>query len=139
MSGENVETVRGLYEMGDFFNAAPEQFDRAFSDYLDEQFELRLPPDYPEGKLVFRGRQGAAELMAMLHDTWGEWSFETDRFIDAGDHVVVFARILAKGGVSGVPIELETTHVWTVSAGRALSVQFYRDRSEALEAAGLRA
>jgi ketosteroid isomerase-like protein len=137
MSGENVETVRGLYEMGDFFNAAPEQFDRAFRDYLDEQFELRLPPDYPEGKLVFRGRQGAAELIAMLHDSWGEWSFETDRFIDAGDRVVVFARILAKGGVSGVPIELETTHVWTVSAGRALSVQFYRDRSEALEAAGL--
>ena len=137
MSQENVEVVRGLYEMGDFFNAAPEQFDRAFRDYLDEQFELRLPPDYPEGKLVFRGRQGAAELIAMLHDTWGEWRFETERFIDADNRVVVFARILAKGGVSGVPIELETTHVWTVSAGRATSVQFCRDRSEALEAAGL--
>ena len=137
MAQENVEIVRGLYEMGDFFNAAPEQFDRAFRDYLDEQFELRLPPDYPEGKLVFRGRQGAVELIAMLHDTWGEWRFETERFIDAGNRVVAFARILAKGGVSGVPIELETTHVWTLSAGRATSVQFYRDRSEALEAAGL--
>jgi ketosteroid isomerase-like protein len=138
MSQENVEIVRELYEMGDFFNAGPEQFDRAFRDYLDEQLELRLPPDYPEGRLVFRGRQGAAELIAMLHDTWGEWSFETERFIDAGDHVVVFARILAKGGVSGVPIELETTHVWTVSTRRATSVHFYRDRSQALEAAGLR-
>jgi ketosteroid isomerase-like protein len=137
MSEENVEIVRALYEMGDFFNATPEQFDRAFRDYLDEQFELRLPPDYPEGKLVFRGRQGAGELIAMLHDTWGEWSFETERFIDANDRVVVFARILAKGGGSGVPVELQTTHVWTVGAGRATSVQFYRDRSEALEAAGL--
>jgi ketosteroid isomerase-like protein len=51
--------------------------------------------------------------------------------------LVVFARILAKGGESGVPIELETTHVWTARAGRATSVQFYRDRSKALEAAGL--
>ena len=86
---------------------------------------------------MFRGRQGVAELTAMLHDTWGEWSFETDRFIDADDHVVVFARILAKGGTSGIPIEVETTHVWTVSAGRALSTRFFRDRSQALEAAGL--
>jgi ketosteroid isomerase-like protein len=138
MSQENVEIVRALYEMGDFFNATPEQFDRAFRDYLDEQFEIRMPPEYPEGKLVFRGRHGAAELIAMLHDTWGEWSFETERFIDADDHVVVFARILAKGGASGVPIELETTHVWTVTADRAISVQFYRDRAEALKAAGLR-
>jgi ketosteroid isomerase-like protein len=137
MSEENVEIVRGLYEIGDFFNATPEQVDRAFRDYLDEQIELRMPPDYPEGKLVFRGRQGIAELTAMLHDTWGEWSFETERFIDADDHVVVFARILAKGGASGVPIEVETAHVWTVSAGRATSIQFYRDRVEALEAAGL--
>jgi hypothetical protein len=44
MSQENVELVRSVYEMGDFFNAAPEQFDRAFRDYLDEQFELRMPP-----------------------------------------------------------------------------------------------
>jgi len=138
MSDQNVELVRGVYEMGDFFNARPEQFDRAFRDYLNERFELRLPPDYPEGNLVFRGREGAAELTAMLHDSWGEWGFETERFIDADDHVVVFARIRATGGVSGIPIELETTHVWTIRAGRATSVQFYRDRSEALEAAGLR-
>jgi hypothetical protein len=37
-----------------------------------------------------------------------EWP---ERFLDAGDHVVVFARIEAEGGASGVPIELETTHV----------------------------
>ena len=36
MSEENVEIVRQLYEMGDFFNATPEQVDRAFRDYLDE-------------------------------------------------------------------------------------------------------
>jgi hypothetical protein len=32
---------------------------------------------------------------------------------------------------------LETTHVWTIQAGRAFSVHAYRDRSQALEAAGL--
>jgi hypothetical protein len=51
---------------------------------------------------------------------------------------VVFGRIIAKGGASGVPIEVVTAHVWTIRGGRATSMQAYRDRSEALEAAGLR-
>ena len=77
-------------------------------------------------------------MIAMLRETWGEWNFEPERFLDAGDHVVVFARIEAEGGASGVPIELETTHVWTIRGGRAVSMHAYRDRSEALEAARLR-
>jgi hypothetical protein len=51
---------------------------------------------------------------------------------------VVFARIEAEGGASGVPIELETTHVWTIKGGRAVPMHAYRDRSEALDAAGRR-
>ena len=50
----------------------------------------------------------------------------------------MFVRILAEGGASGVPIERETTHVWTIRGGRAVSMHVYRDRSQALEAAGLR-
>jgi ketosteroid isomerase-like protein len=137
MSQKNVELVRTAYELN-LFTATSDQIDRLFHEYADDQFEFRMPPDYPEGTQVFRGRAGVGQVAAMLRDAWGEWRFETERFIDAGDLVVVFARILAKGGASGVPIELETSHVWTVSAGRATSVQFYRDRSEALEAAGLR-
>ncbi len=59
MSQENVELVRGVYEVGSFFNAAPEQFDRGFRDYLDEQFELRLPPDYPGGQAGVSGTPGS--------------------------------------------------------------------------------
>jgi hypothetical protein len=35
-------------------------------------------------------------------------------------------------------IELETTHVWTIKGGRAVPMHAYRDRSEALDAAGRR-
>jgi ketosteroid isomerase-like protein len=130
--------IRNLYALGDFLSMTPDQIDGAFRDYLDEEFEIRLPPDYPEGEPVFRGREGAVQLTAMIRETWGEWHLELQRFLDAGDHVVVFARILAKGGASGAPIELDTAHVWTIRAGRAVSMHAYRDRSEALEAAGLR-
>ncbi len=137
MSREGVEVVRRVYSEGQLLTSTPEQIDRVFQDYLDEGFEFRLPSDYPEGQLVFRGREGADQLNAMLRETWSEWRFEPDRFIDAGDQVVVFARLLGRGGSSRVPFELETTHVWTLRAGRAISIQVYRERSQALEAAGI--
>ena len=90
MSEENVELVRGLYEMGDFLDATPELIDRAFREDLDEQFEFGFRPDYPEGEPVFRGRQGIAELRAMLRDTWTEWRVEPERYLDAGKRVVVY-------------------------------------------------
>jgi ketosteroid isomerase-like protein len=139
MSEENVDLARRVYAEGDdLLHATTEQIDRVFREDLDEDFEFRLPPDYPEGEPVFRGRDGIDQLIAMLRETWGEWRLEPERFLDAGDRVVVFARMVGQGGASGVPFELETTHVLTFHAGRAISGQAYRDRSKALEAAGLR-
>ena len=138
MSEENVELARRVYIEGDLLQTTSEQIDRLFREHLDEDFEFRLPGDYPEGEPVFRGRGGVDQLVDMLSETWSEWQFEPERFLDAGDQVVVFARIVGRGKASGAPFELETTHVWTVRAGRAMSVHAYRDRSQALEAAGLR-
>jgi len=138
MSQENVDLVRNLYALGDLLNPNPDEIDRAFRDYLDEQFEAHLPPDYPEGEPVFRGRDGVAQISTMLQEVWAEWELEAERFLDAGDRVVVFARLVGKGVGSGAPFELETAHVWTIHSGRAASMYAYRDRSEALEAAGLR-
>ena len=130
--------ARRVYIDGDLLQTTSEQIHRLFREHLDEDFEFRLPGDYPEGEPVFRGRGGVDQLVAMLSETWSEWQFEPERFLDAGDQVVVFARIVGRGKASGAPFELETTHVWTIRAGRAMSVHAYRDRSQALEAAGLR-
>jgi ketosteroid isomerase-like protein len=139
MSQENVEVVESAYALIPLgMQTPPDQVDRLFRDYLDEQFELHLPPDYPEGEPVFRGREGMAQFIVMLRDSWSEWRFEPQQFLDADERVVASGRIVAKGVASGVPIELETTHVWTVRSGRATSLRVYRDRSQALEAAGLR-
>ncbi len=143
MSHENVEFVRRWYaslpDLRDTDPAEDRAFtDRVFREYLDEGWELRLPGGYPEGTPVFRGREGLAQLAAMLRDTWAEWRFEPERFIDAGNRVVVFVRVVARGSASGVPIELPDAHVVTVRDGRMTSTRVYRDRSEALEAVGLR-
>ena len=109
--------------------------DRAFRDYLDESFELRLP-EYPEGEPIFRGRQGLLRWIERLRGVWAEWRFEADRFIDAGDQVMVFVRIVARSR-SGVPVEFPSGQIVTMHDGRIASIRAYRDHSEALKAAGL--
>jgi ketosteroid isomerase-like protein len=142
MSAENVGLVRAFFawlpSLGDV-NPSNDlaTLDRAFRDYLAEEFETQLPGDYPEGEPVFKGREGLARYAAMLRDTWSEWRFEPERFIEAGDRVVVFQRVVATGRASGAPIELTSTQVVTVRDGRMTSSCVYRDRAEALKAAGL--
>ncbi|HXB14676.1 MAG TPA: nuclear transport factor 2 family protein [Solirubrobacteraceae bacterium] len=142
MSRENVELVRRWYALlpglRDVDPAEePAVIDGFFDAVLDEGFELRLPSGYPEGDPVFTGREGVAQLFAMLRAAWSEWRFETERFFDVGNRVVVFVRVVARGGGSGLPIELPDAHVVTVRDGRITSSQVYRDRSEALQAVGV--
>ena len=136
MSQENVELVLRWYAfLPDLGNGDADDeavLDQAFRDYLDEAYEVRLPADYPEGEPVFRGRDGLVRFAAMLRDAWSEWRFEPERTIDAGDRVVVFMRVVAKGRESGVPIERTSTQVVTVCDGRMTSSRVYRDRREAL-------
>jgi ketosteroid isomerase-like protein len=139
---ENVELVRRWYGLlPDLRDADPNEdpafFDRAFRGFLHEDYELRLPGGYPEGQPIFRGRDGQAQLAAMLRDAWSEWRFEPERFIEAGDRVVVFVRVRAKGSASRAPIELHDAHVHTLRDRRLTSTCVYRDRSKALEAAGI--
>jgi ketosteroid isomerase-like protein len=140
---DSVQLVKRLYDEGGPF-ALPlgpddeaELLDRLFDEFYDEQLESRMPADYPEGEQVYVGRGGMSDLIALLRDSWTEWRFEAERFIDAGDRVVVLIRVVARGGASGLPSERETAHIWSVRNGRLASIQIFRDRDDALAAVGL--
>ena len=143
MSHENLDVVRRLYADGGPFALpmGPEGerslLDHLFEEYYDEQLQVLMPPDYPEGEQVYVGRRGMSKLIAGLRDSWTKWRFEAERFIDAGERVIVLIRVVAEGGSSGIATERETAHLWTLRAGRLTSIQIYRDRAEALEAVGL--
>jgi ketosteroid isomerase-like protein len=139
MSQENVEIVRRAYASAvDIADADEALIDRLFSDYFDDDWEYRMPADYPEGEQIFRGRAGFAQWSAWLRGAWGKWRFEAERLIDLGDRVLVLVRIVAEGEASGVPIVREVAHVQTICDGRIVRTEVYRQRSEALEALGLR-
>ncbi len=133
-----VELVQRSYRLlEDLREGRSEALDQALDDYVDEGFELHPPAIYPEGAQVFRGREGLWRWTAMTREIWGEWRFELERLIPAGDQVVALVRVVARGSSSGVPLDRETAHVWTLKDGRVARCEVYLDRSEALEAVGL--
>jgi ketosteroid isomerase-like protein len=93
-----------------------------------------MPDAYPEGAQVFRGREGLKRWGDSTKEIWDEWRFEPERFLDAGDQVVVLVRVVARGGASGVSLDRETAHLWRLGDGRVTRCEAYLDRSEALEA-----
>jgi ketosteroid isomerase-like protein len=137
MSQANVEVVRSVYAaLVDLRHLDDPTFLEEFGDYFEEGVELQLPSDYPEAVPVFKGPEGLEQWAAWLSEAWANLRFEPERFIDAGERVVVFETIVARSR-SGVPVELPSAPVVTIRDGRVASIRAFRDRSQALKAVGL--
>ena len=62
---------------------------------------------------------------------------ETERYIDAGDRVVVFWHEVARSRHSQQEMETTTAVIYTVRDGRIVEARGYMSRAEALEVVGL--
>jgi ketosteroid isomerase-like protein len=137
---ENLELVKAVYSLSaNMVDVEPEVLDGSFREQLAEDFEIRLPPEYPEGGQVFVGRDGAHRFVAAFREAWTQWRVEPEQYFDAGAHVVVYVRIHVAGEVSGVELDHEPAHLWTIRDGRVASLEIFLDRDAALRAAGLAA
>jgi ketosteroid isomerase-like protein len=135
---ENLELVKAIYARSEnMVDVGRTELDDSFREQMAEDFEIRLPPQYPEGGQVFRGRDGAERFVGAFREAWTQWRIVPERYFDAGGQVVVFVRIHAAGGVSGLEIDHEPAHLWTIRDGRACALEIFLDRSAALAAAGL--
>ena len=110
-----------------------DDYDAGYSECFDEAFELALPPSYPEGEQVFRGRAGLKRWIASIREIWAEWRMEQERFVVAGDQIVVLIHVVARGHLSGVGLDRETAHVWSIADDRVTRCEVYFSRSEALD------
>jgi ketosteroid isomerase-like protein len=124
MSKENVELVRRIYEAWDREESA--------RDFIAEDVEY-VNPSYAVEPGTRRGRKS----FAIVRDTYEDFKLRVERFIDAGDEVVVLAHYTGTGRGSGVPVEGEHGYVWTVKDGLAVRFRWFQSHSEALETAGL--
>jgi ketosteroid isomerase-like protein len=111
-----------------------DDYESGYSECFAEAFELVLPPTYPEGGQTFRGRAGLKRWIDSIREIWDEWRMEQERFVVAGDRVVVLIHVVARGHLSGVGLDRETAHIWSLADGRLTRCEVYFDRAEALEA-----
>ena len=124
MSEENVELARQIHE----------RWDRGESirDLVADDLEY-VNPSYA----VEPGTRVGRRFFGSVLDTYPDFVFHVERYIDAGDDVVVLGRYTASGGASGIPVEGDHGYVWTVKDGIAVRFRWFQSHAEALEAAGI--
>ena len=143
MSRENVEIVRRLYReiTRDLSGPAGEGEIRPPPlELLDEEIEWRGPREFPDLAEPLYGHDGVRRYMEKVMEAIEDYRMVPEEFIDAGDdQVLVFSREGGRGRASGAEVQTHpTAHLWTIRDGKAVRMQSYWERSDALEAAGLR-
>jgi len=84
---------------------------------------------------VYRGRAAIGAWLREFLESWEEFHQEVEEMFDAGDRVVLFLHLVAKGKLSGAIVDARYAHVWTMRNGKGTRVDGYVNREEALEAA----
>ncbi|HYH59835.1 MAG TPA: nuclear transport factor 2 family protein [Thermoleophilaceae bacterium] len=69
-------------------------------------------------------------------EMWESYSLKPTRFVEAGDHVVVEAKIAGITRTGGVPLEQDVAAVYSFADGRIRRIEEFSDVASAYEAAG---
>jgi uncharacterized protein len=133
MSRENVELVQRL---SGAFNSRDLD---ALLEVIDPAVEWIPIMAALEGR-VYRGHDGIRRWIEDLSADWELFETHQEEFREIGDRVLVFGRWRARARGSGVELQTQpATWLIDLEDGRIVRLQTFTDRTEALEAAGLRA
>jgi uncharacterized protein len=124
VSHENVEIVRSIYAAWLAGSSA--------RGLMDPDIEYVNPPDAIE-----TGTLHGPASFGLIRDVYDDLEVRPERFVDAGDEVVVVATLTATSRGARVPIERRQGYVWTVRDGRAVRFRWFNTAREALAAAGV--
>ena len=108
----------------------------AWDELCDPNVEVVPVGDWPEGEI--RGREAAWDFFVATEEPWEPGSYEMVEVIDGGDHVVTRLQRDMRGKSSGVEVQYDYWLVVTSRDGKALRLEWFELREEALEAAGLK-
>ena len=132
----NVETVRGMFDAFHRRDAAAARAPLHPDIVWDA---TRVPTPDLEG--VYHGVEGVADFWRRWLAAWEAIDFgqREPEFLEHGDKVLVWVEgQVNRGRASGVEVEMPPFgFLWTFQDGRAVRMEFHRDRSEALAAAGI--
>ena len=130
MSQENVEIVRAGFEA---WNAGDMD---AYGRLLDPGVTMRTPRGWPE-QGPFVGREAVLRQFKGFRDAWDADAADPRAdFVSMGDRVL--ASFFWRGkGRHGPDASTEIWCLYTLRDGKHVAFEFFWDKAEALEAAGL--
>ena len=139
MSQQNVEAVRRGYEAMEEYLQDPGDLSSIPTGFLDPEIEWRGPREFPDLAEPHHGHDGVRRYLETLFEAIEDYQMSPEEFIDAGDdQVLVFSREGGRGLGSGAEVYTHPTgHLWTLRNGKAIRMQSYWERSDALQAVGL--
>jgi ketosteroid isomerase-like protein len=133
MSEENVEIMRQMLDAFDRRDRA------AWLALRVPDCEVIPSAMWPEVDAI-RGREAAWDFYIEVTEPFQRRPLAPDtEAVDAGtDRVLVHHQTVVRGRTSGADVELNYWLVVTFREGKVLRDQWFTDRADALEAAGLR-
>ena len=131
MSQENVEIVR----------AAADAFNRrdvdAWLTHFDPDIVWYAFPDEPDPG-PFHGHDAVRAMAARWMEVLSDFRLEAKEFIDAGEYVLMPARMLGRVRDSDAEVTVDEIYVNKCRNGKIAEVRECRTKEEAFEAVGLR-
>ncbi|MGA8620435.1 MAG: nuclear transport factor 2 family protein [Candidatus Sulfotelmatobacter sp.] len=133
--GNTPEATLAITTLRDAYSAFNRGNIDAAVEKLDAHIEWIEPVEFPGGG-VYHGRDGVKQYLTQSRAAWAEVSSEPERFIAAGQRIVVFvhARVRAKGSNEWQDVRL--ADVYTVRGGKIVEMRAFADRQEALRWVG---
>jgi ketosteroid isomerase-like protein len=128
MSQENVEVIRAIHDEWLRGGLALDKFDPEMA-----MLESKALP----GAASVYGIDAVQKYMESFANYWDEIRFEPQVYIEAGEQVVVIAQLVGRGKSSGIEVTRTWAYVWTLRGHRALCMEGYTNRDEALKAVGM--
>jgi ketosteroid isomerase-like protein len=136
MSQENVEFAkRGYVALNQML--ASREVDLSLIERLWTPDCVLRPSGILPESAEMHGHDGIARFTENQMEAFDELQVEPLEYLDAGDRVVVPIRFGGKARYTGMDVRFEVVHVVTVRDGKVARTDMFRNKREALEAAGL--
>jgi ketosteroid isomerase-like protein len=81
---------------------------------------------------AYRGHEALLEWLDEGDDAFDDFSVELLEVEELGGHVLASMRQRGRGKASGAEVDHGFTHVWTLRDGRAIRLQSFADRDDAV-------
>jgi uncharacterized protein len=99
---------------------------------FDPQIVWTEPPEYPGGG-TYRGLEEVQAHLSKARESWAEGSCEPERFIVAGDKIIVFVNVRARLKHEMEWREGSLADVYTFRDSKVIQVRLFADRQQAIE------